>query len=124
MGFPGGSDAKESACNSGDLGSIPGLGRTAGEGNGNPLQYSCLENPMVKESGRLQCRGHKELDMTETNTFTPGFDRLFNTAVSLKRKVCTKRFSEVSGQKDQTFPFQANRKRKALEMYYFLCDDF
>ena len=46
MGFPGGSDGKESACNSGDAGSIPGSGRSPGEGNGNPLQCSCLENPM------------------------------------------------------------------------------
>ena len=45
MGFPGGSDGKVSACNVGDPGSIPGLGRSPGEGNGNPLQYSCLENP-------------------------------------------------------------------------------
>ena len=45
-GFPGGSDGKVSARNAGDLGSIPGLGRSPGEGNGNPLQYSCLENPM------------------------------------------------------------------------------
>ena len=44
-GFLGGSDGKESACNAGDLGSIPGSGRLAGEGNGNPFQYSCLENP-------------------------------------------------------------------------------
>ena len=42
----GGSEVKASACNVGDLGSIPGLGRSSGEGNGNPLQYSCLENPM------------------------------------------------------------------------------
>ena len=42
----GGSKGKESACNEGDLGSIPELGRSPGEGNGNPLQYSCLENPM------------------------------------------------------------------------------
>ena len=41
-----GSDSKESACNEGDLGSIPGSGRSPGEGNGNPLQYSCLENSM------------------------------------------------------------------------------
>ena len=41
---------KESACNAGDLGSIPGLGRSPGEGNGNPLQYSCLENPMDREA--------------------------------------------------------------------------
>ena len=45
-GFPGISEVKASACNAGDLGSIPGLGRSPGEGNGNPLQYSCLENPM------------------------------------------------------------------------------
>ena len=46
MGFPGGSDGKESTCNAGDLGSIPGLRRSPGGGHGNPLQYSCLENPM------------------------------------------------------------------------------
>ena len=46
MGFPGGSEVKVSAWNAGDLGSIPRLGRSPGEGNGNPLQYSCLENPM------------------------------------------------------------------------------
>ena len=47
MGFPGGSDGKASACSAGDLGLIPGLGRSPGEGNGTPLQYSCLENPMA-----------------------------------------------------------------------------
>ena len=46
LGFPGGSDVKVSACNAGDLGSIPGSGRSPGGGNGNPLWYSCLENPM------------------------------------------------------------------------------
>ena len=46
MGFPDGSDSKESACIAGDPGSVPGLGRSPGEGNGNPLQYSCLENFM------------------------------------------------------------------------------
>ena len=45
--FPGGSDTKMSVYNAGDLGSIPGLGRSPGEGNGNPLQYHCLENPNV-----------------------------------------------------------------------------
>ena len=44
IGFPGGSDGKESACNAGDLSSVPGLRRSPGEGNSNPLQYSCLEN--------------------------------------------------------------------------------
>ena len=46
VGFPGGSDSKESACDAGDLGSIPGLGRSPGRENGNPLQYSCLGNPI------------------------------------------------------------------------------
>ena len=46
MGFPVGSDDKESTCNAGDVGLIPGLGRSPGEGNGYPLQYSYLENPM------------------------------------------------------------------------------
>ena len=46
MGFPGGSDGKESVCNAGDTGSIPGWGISPGEGNGNPLQYAWMENPM------------------------------------------------------------------------------
>ena len=50
MGFPGGSDSKPFVCSAGDLGSIPGLGRSPGEGNGNPLQYSCLENFMDGEA--------------------------------------------------------------------------
>ena len=57
MGFPSGSDGKESACNAGDLGSIPGLERSPGEGNGYPLQYSCLENPM--ERGAWQATVHR-----------------------------------------------------------------
>ena len=48
--FPGGSEVKAYACNAGHLGSIPGSGRSPGEGNGNPLQYSCLENPMDREA--------------------------------------------------------------------------
>ena len=47
MGFPGGSDGKESACSVGDPSLTPGSGRSPGEGNGNPFQYSCLENPMT-----------------------------------------------------------------------------
>ena len=53
LDFPGGSDGKESAYNAGDLGSIPGSGRYPREGNGYPLQYSCLENPMDEEPGGL-----------------------------------------------------------------------
>ena len=61
--FPGGSDSKASVHNAEDLGSIPGLGRFPGEGNGNPLQYPCLESPM---DGEAWCPwGRKESDTTE-----------------------------------------------------------
>ena len=70
-GFPGGSDGKVSACNAGDPGSIPGLGRSPGEGNGNPLQYSCLENSMDKRSlVGYSPWGHKDSDTTEQLHFT------------------------------------------------------
>ena len=55
LGFPGGSDGKESDCNAGDLDSIPGLGRASGAGHDNPHQYSCLENSRDREAWRLQC---------------------------------------------------------------------
>ena len=64
--FPGGSDGKDSACNAGDPGSIPGSGRSPGGGHGNPLQYSCLENPHGQRSlAGYSPLGHKELDTTE-----------------------------------------------------------
>ena len=53
----GGSKSKESTCNAGDLGSISGLGRSPGEGNGNPLQYSCVENPMDRGAWRATVHG-------------------------------------------------------------------
>ena len=55
--FLGGSEGKESSCNAGDQGSIPGSGRSPGEGNGNPLQYSCLENSMDKGAWQAIVRG-------------------------------------------------------------------
>ena len=62
MGFPGGSDGKESACNAGDPGSVPGSGRSPGEGNGNPLQYSCLENSIDREDpGMIQSMGSQRV---------------------------------------------------------------
>ena len=71
MGFPGGLDGKESACNAGDPGSIPGSGRALGGGHGNPLQYSCLENPDGQRSlAGYSPRGHKESDMTERLTLS------------------------------------------------------
>ena len=61
MGFPGNSDGKAFAYNAGDLGLIPGSGRSPGEGNGNPLQYSCLENFMDGEPGGLQSMGSQRV---------------------------------------------------------------
>ena len=57
MGFPGGSDGKESANNAGDVGSVPGSGRSPGEGNGNVLQYSCLENPLDRGARQATVHG-------------------------------------------------------------------
>ena len=57
LGFAGGSDGKESACNAGDPSSVPGLGRSPGKGHGNPLQYSCLENLMERGAWRAIVQG-------------------------------------------------------------------
>ena len=69
-GVPEDSDGKESACNAGGQGSIPGLRRSPGEKNSNPLQYSCLENSMEREAWQATAYGVAELDMTER--LTPG----------------------------------------------------
>ena len=63
-GFLRSSVGKESACNAGDLGSVPKSGRSPGEGNGNPLQYSCLENPTDRVARQLQSMGSQESDTT------------------------------------------------------------
>ena len=65
LGFPGDSDDKESICSAGDLGSLPGLGRSLGGGHGNPLQYSGLENPMDRAAWWVADHGVTESDKTE-----------------------------------------------------------
>ena len=80
LGFPGGSKGKESTCSAGDLSLIPGLGRSPGEENGNPFQYSCLGNPVdrgtweilwTEEPGELQSVGSRGIGHTsDTFTFT------------------------------------------------------
>ena len=69
MGFPGGSEVKASACNAGDLGSIPGSGRSPGEGNGNPLQCSCLENPVDGGAWWATVHGIAKEWMTESQNY-------------------------------------------------------
>ena len=68
LGLPGGSDYKEFACNEGDPGSIPGLGRSPGEGNGYPVQYSCLENSMDRGAWWATVRGVAKSHTTEQVT--------------------------------------------------------
>ena len=75
LGFPGGSEVKGSACIAGDLGSIPGLGRSPGEGNGKPLQYSCLENPMDGEAWWATVHGVSK-SRTQLSDFTFTFHLL------------------------------------------------
>ena len=65
MVFPSGSDGKESGCNAGDPGLIPGLGRSPGEGKSNPLQYSCLENSIGRGARWATVHGIAESDTTE-----------------------------------------------------------
>ena len=90
MGFPGGSDGKESTCNSGDPGSIPGLGRSSGEGIGYPLQYSCLENSSWTEEFTVH-------GVTESQT------QLTNTSSKYKEGTChIKILLPVSGEKSMS----------------------
>ena len=100
MIFPAGPDSKESACNAGDRGLIPELGRCPGEGNGNPLQFSCLENPPGLCQEGYSPWGRKELDMTEPPTDT--FSLIAHTLFSPKdyahstTRVLTHYFTAVS----------------------------
>ena len=64
LGFPHSSAGKESACNAGDLGPIPGSGRSPGEGNDSPLHYTCLENPIDRGTWWATVHGSQELDTT------------------------------------------------------------
>ena len=85
MGFPASSEGKEFTCNVGDLGLIPGLGRSTGRGHGNPLQYSCLENPHGQRSlAGYSPWGHEESGMTEQlSTACILYNKLVHVGVSL-----------------------------------------
>ena len=75
VGIPGGSDGKASAHNAGDLGSIPGSGKSPGEGNGNPLQYSCLGNPMDRGTRSATVHGVTK-SQTQLSDFTFHFQSI------------------------------------------------
>ena len=74
LGFPGGSDSKESACNVEDLSSIPGSERSPGEGNGNPLQYFCLENPRDRGAWQATVHGAAK-SQTQLSPFSLSFSQ-------------------------------------------------
>ena len=92
LGFPGGSDVKESTCNAGDLGLIPGSGKSPGGRLGNPLQYSCLENPHGQRSlagyspwGRKEQNTTQQLSTAQHSTYLNGlvvFPPFFNLSLN------------------------------------------
>ena len=85
MGFPGGFNSKESACNAGDLGLIPELGRSPGEENGNPHQYSCLDNCHGQRSlAGYSPWGRKELDRTESLTISLFTSTIYHQSQSIR----------------------------------------
>ena len=87
MHFLGGSGGKESTCNAGDAGLLPGLGGSPGEGNGHPLQYSCLENPHGwRSSVGYSPQDHKDLDMTKQLTYT--YFKIMNSSDTRKLPHC------------------------------------
>ena len=97
LAFLGVSDLKEFTCNAGDLGLIPGLGRSPGGGHGNPLQYSCLENPHGQRSlTGYSPRGCKELDRTERLSVHTALDNELASVLSyIKWKVINDLYSRV-----------------------------
>ena len=93
LGFPGDSDGRESICSSGDPCLIPRSGRSSGEGNGNPLQYSCLENPKDRGAWRATVHGVAESDMSE---------RLSMSGIALRYQVSEPQFPILSNRNKNT----------------------
>ena len=111
-GFPGGSDGKEFACGAGDLGLIPGLGRSPGEGNGNPLWYSCLENPM--NGGAWQATVHgAEKSRPQLSDFTL-FQELSHM---LQLRVCMPQLKSCLPQRRLKIPSAATKTRTAKNFF-------
>ena len=127
IGLPGGSDDKESTCNLGDLGSIPGLRRCSGEGPDNPLQYSCLENP----HGQRSLEGYgpwggKESDMTERLSMHTGpkyHEQTFeNRLTQSMMGVCKNLISVVPSPRKKDAPECRTRPGSAHRIYFGISD--
>ena len=93
-GFPGGSDVKASAYNVGDPGSIPGLGRSPGDGNGNPLQYSCLENPRNGGAWSATVPGVTN-SQTQPSHFTSYYSKDFPDGSAVRYLLAMKETQEI-----------------------------
>ena len=129
MGFPGVSVGKESACNAGDPGSVPGLGRSPGEGSGYPLQYSCLENSMdIRSLVGYSPWGRKESDTTEQlalallRFFMRYLDKsrvLFFTLKSYIIRILTLKMQMIENcaVKGRCHPFCVSTSSSALHLY-------
>ena len=101
-GFPGGSEDKVSACNAGNPGLIPGLGRSSGEENGNPLQYSCLENPMDRGTWWATAHGVAK-SRARLSDFTHSLTHTIHSVV-LKDKVLLKNYYAKTKQNTLSTP--------------------
>ena len=111
-GIPGGSDSKESACNAGDPGSIPGLGRSPGEGHGYPCQYSCLENPMDRGAWRATLHGVPRVTArywTKEATHKKIFPFKLNNRLKKKKKQNTAE-EKVLGETIKLWPLKTHHK--------------
>ena len=119
-GFPRSSVGKQSACDTGDPGSIPGMGRSPGEGNGNPLQYSCLENPMNRGGWQVAVHGVTRVrhDLA-TNTFT--FSLSITLADSINIIHTSVQFSSVA-QSCPTLCHPVNRSTPGLPVHHQLLE--
>ena len=112
VGFPGGSDSKASACNVGDPGLIPGSGRSPGEGNGNPLQHSCLENPMDREPDRLPSMGSQRVGHDWATDFTSlSLNQDLQFQVSMAQNWTRKKWKIL------TDPSQAQKSKPESEIF-------
>ena len=115
--FPGGSDSKASAYNVGDPGSIPGSGRSPGEGNGNSLQYSCLENPMGRGAWLATVRGVAKSrtrlgDFTITNSMPVRFHCMYLPLARISLSGAA--FFQHHGELLSSIPHQAKSARELM----------
>ena len=120
LDFSGGSDGKESACSAGDPGLIPGSGRCPGEGNGSPLQYSCLENPMTEEPGGLRATAHGSQRVGHdqvSSLFT--FSHLSFISPDVSAKSEENQLLQMSSNRSSPEGLQAVLRSHSFPPYYF-----